>query len=284
MSEPAAVVVGYDGSPDAKRALAWAAAFAGATSAPVRVVVAVGDLRLHRLTHHETESRTVHEAALAADARAAVKAVGLEHASVDVVNQVPAAALLDAADESTVVVVGSRGHGRWSGTLSGSVSQHVGRHAPCPVVVVREQSDPDASRVVVATDGSPGCQPALEFGFEHARLTGAELLAVYVLEDLDGRYGTPAPQARGRTEDLELGLAEPVLSHALRGFPERYPDVRLREDLLIGSAVRNLADASEHAALLVVGSRGHGGFEGLLLGSVGQGLLQHARCPLVIAR
>lgn len=277
------VVVGYDGSPDAKLALRWAADFARLETAPLRVVAAVGELRLRHLTHPQARSTAAHDSPLVADARAAVDALGLDEASVEVMEEAPAPALLAAAGPSSVLVVGSRGHGRVAGTLSGSVSQHASRHAPCPVVVVREQADPDATRVVVAVDGSPGCQPALAFAFDYARLTGAELAATFVLSDLDGQFGTPASHS-GEHRDTELGLAEPVLSHALGDFPKRYPQVRLREELLVGSAARTLAESSERAALLVVGSRGHGGFDGLLLGSVGQGLLHEARCPLVIAR
>lgn len=283
MDGPVSVVVGYDGSPDAKLALRWAAGFAWLAAAPLRVVTAVGDLRLRRLTHPRAGSTATRESALVAEARAAVAALGTDEAASEVVEEAPAAALLQASGPSTVLVVGSRGHGRWSGTLSGSVSQHASRHAPCPVVVVREQSDPDATGVVVAVDGSPGCRAALEFAFGYADLMGVELTAVFVLEDLDGQFGTPADRAREHP-DSELGFAEPILSHALQGYRKRYPTVKLREELLVGSAVRSLAEASEHAALLVVGSRGHGGFEGLLLGSVGQGLLHEARCPLVIAR
>lgn len=279
----ASVVVGYDGSPDARLALRWAADLARLEAAPLRVVTAVGELRLRHLTHLQAGSTAEHESALVTDARAAVDALGLDAASLEVVEDAPAPALLQAAGPATVLVVGSRGRGRVAGALSGSVSQHAGRHAPCPVVVVRAPADPAATRVVVAVDGSPGCRPALTFAFDYADLTGAELVATFVLSDLDGAFGSPARHS-GEHRDTELGVAEPVLSHALGDFPKRYPRVRVREELLVGSVVRTLAESSEHAALLAVGSRGHGGFSGLLLGSVGQGLLHEARCPLVIAR
>jgi nucleotide-binding universal stress UspA family protein len=85
-------------------------------------------------------------------------------------------------------------------------------------------------------------------------------------------------------EDSELAAAEPILTETLNRYLEKYPDVPVHREVVAGSAVRSLADASEHAALVAVGSRGRGGFESLLLGSVGQGLLHHARCTMVIAR
>jgi nucleotide-binding universal stress UspA family protein len=279
----AKVIAGYDGSPDAKRALVWAADLARSKKAPLRVVVAMGDFRLRRVTELDVEWERVHEADLTADAQAAVAALDLEDASLEVSKHGPAPAVLDEADQASVIVMGSRGHGRLASAFVGSVSQHIAQHAACTVVVVREASDPHQDTVVVGVDGSDGGRPALDFAFEHASRTGAPVTALYVSENLRGRLGA-ARQEAVSPEDTELTAAEPVVAEALRPYAEKYPDVPVHRELAYGSAVRSLSDASEHAALVVVGSRGRGAFESLLLGSVGQGLLHHAHCPVVIAR
>src|SRR5512144_3020464 len=131
--QPGSVIVGYDGSPDAKRALAWGAELARSTGAPVRVVVATGDMRLRQVTELDQEWERSRVAELTADVRAAVAAAGLGEDAVEMVDAGPAPAVIVAADPSSVIVLGSRGHGRIAGALAGSVTQHVTYHAPCTV-------------------------------------------------------------------------------------------------------------------------------------------------------
>jgi nucleotide-binding universal stress UspA family protein len=278
---PDKVVVGYDGSPDAKRALAFAAALARSRNAPLRLVVGLGEFRVRRVTELDVEWVRAHEADLAADARAAVDALGFEGATLELSHAAPVPALLAAADETSVLVVGSRGHSRVAHVLAGSVSQHVARHAPCTVVVVREPADPAADTVLVGVDASSGCRPALELAFDHASRLGLSVRAMYV-----SQYAHPRPAGRHAmsAEDANLAAAEPLIVDAIKPYADKHPDVVVHRELLAGSAPRTLADASEHAALVVVGSRGLGAFESLLLGSVGQALLTHARCPVAIAR
>jgi nucleotide-binding universal stress UspA family protein len=75
-----------------------------------------------------------------------------------------------------------------------------------------------------------------------------------------------------------------VLAEALGGLGERYPDVRVHRELVRGRIRHTLIEASAGAGLVVVGARGRGGFAGLLLGSVSQALLHHARCPVAVVR
>lgn len=278
----ARVVAGYDGSPDAKRALAWAADLARTRKAPLRVVVALGDVRVRQVTGPDLDWEREQQAALSADAHAAVGALDLEEVSLEVSQRAPTPAILDEADESSVVVMGSHGHGRLAEVFIGSVSQHIAHYAPCTVVVVREPSDPAAEEVVVGVDGSAGCVPALDFAFDYASRKGAPVRATYVSQRRLAWFGR---QEESRTEaDAELAKAEHLVAETLEPYNEKHADVPVRKEVVTGSVVRALADASQHAALVVVGSRGRGAFESLLLGSVGQGLLHHARCPVVVAR
>ncbi len=273
------VIVAYDGSPDAKRALSWAADLARTRKAPLQVIVAMGDQRVRRVTELDVEWERTHEADLTADARAAVDALELDNASLELSHYPPTPAILDEADETSVIVLGSRGHSRLASFFVGSVSQHIAQHAPCTVVVVREPSDPEADTVVVGTDASAGCRPALEFGLDYASAHGMPVRATYVSE--------VAHRPEGRHvagEDENLAAAEPLIADAIKPYADKHPDLTVHRELLAGSPSRTLADASEHAALLVVGSRGRGAFESMLLGSVGQAMLHHARCTVVIAR
>lgn len=277
------VIVGYDGSPDAKRALAWANGLAKQLGAPLRVVVATGDMRLRQVTELDQEWERHRLAELVADARAAVAAVPLPRESLELVDAGPAPALIAGADRSSVIVVGSRGHGRVSGALSGSVTGHVARHAPCTVVVVREQSSPEATRVVVGVDASEGAEPALRFAFEHAERSGAPLTALHVLQT----WAPGPPYASRFVSDRfthALAEAEPMIDRALEAHASRHPSVPVERQVVAGTVGRVLSDASEEAALLVVGSRGRGAFASMLLGSVAQSVLHHAHCPVVVAR
>jgi len=282
-TQPGSVIVGYDGSPDAKRALAWGAGFARSTGASVRVLLATGDMRLRQVTELDQEWERARIAEATTDARTAVAGVPLDADALDVVDAGPAPALIVAAEPTSVIVLGSRGHGRISGAFAGSVTQHVAAHAPCTVVVVREQSNPDAKSVVVGVDGSEECKPALEFAFEHAERESLPLTALHVLHTLSP--GPPyASRFVGDRYARELGNAEPLIEEFLAEDVGKHPGVDVTREIVAGSIGRVLCDASEQAALLVVGSRGRGAFRSLLLGSVSQNVLHHARCPVVIAR
>ncbi len=75
-----------------------------------------------------------------------------------------------------------------------------------------------------------------------------------------------------------------MLAEALGGLGEKYPDVTVHRELVRGRVRHSLIEASADAGLVVVGARGHGGFTGLLLGSVSQALLHHAHCPVAVVR
>lgn len=136
----AAVVVGVDGSEGSKTALDWAAEYAEAVSAPVELVitwhypVAYGTVPMVGLDtdFEEMANKVISE--MAGEARAAHPEVGF---STKVVAGPAAAGLIHEANGAGLLVVGSRGHGAFTGMLLGSVSAHCVQHAPCPVAVVR---------------------------------------------------------------------------------------------------------------------------------------------------
>jgi nucleotide-binding universal stress UspA family protein len=134
--------------------------------------------------------------------------------------------------------------------------------------------------VVVGVDGSEGSRKALVWAIEEGKLRGSEVRACYVL---DRRYVEPewaslmSPPIDELRKEAAGRLAEIVA--------EAGGDQGVRQEVLVpegqGSA-KTLLDAAGDADLLVVGSRGHGGFQGLLLGSVSQQVLHHAPCPVVV--
>ncbi|AWE54923.1 universal stress protein [Streptomyces nigra] len=170
-----------------------------------------------------------------------------------------------------LLVVGARGVGGFVGMLLGSTAVSLAAHALCPVLVVRGEQGGDGP-VVVAADGSPRGERAVEFAFAEAALRGAELLAVHAWQP------DYAPAGTG------VEAAERLLALSVAGFAERYPDVVVRQQVLSGEPRETLIESSRNAQLMVVGARGRGGFAGLLLGSVSQAVLHHAHCPVAVVR
>lgn len=276
------IVVGVDPDPSQRPALAWAADEAARRGLPLRVVHAQGvptggywssQLRPSweqwNEALHEAGDRILEEAVAFVEER---------HPRVEVswllAEGHPAWVLREEAPNAAMVVVGSW-HLSSAQELFGSsaVGLPLTAHAPCPVVVLREPEHTGRRPpyLVVGVDGSPGSAPAVDFAFEEAALRGAELRALYVWHP---------PLLGSRDEDAAEREGRRVLSESVAGGAAAHPEVEVRRAFVRGHPVRVLTEASEHALGLVVGTRGHGGFTGMLLGSVSQGVLHHARCPV----
>lgn len=191
--------------------------------------------------------------------------------------------LTEMSDAASLLVVGSKGKGAFSGLLLGSVATSLASHCRCPLLVVRGNAEPSGP-VVVGVDGSPANRDAVAFAFEEASLRGAGLVAGHMWSEWSVPPAPPAdpsePYARqpGQLREEE----EALLSEALAGYGERYPDVAVEHSAVRGRTREGLIDASKGARMLVVGARGYGGFKGMLLGSVSQAALHHAHCPVVV--
>lgn len=145
-------------------------------------------------------------------------------------------------------------------------------------------------RMVVGVDGSRGAQEALRWALAEARLRGATVHVVHAwmvrfIETLPEPWVVgltpPGPSVEESYERLRGGAKE-VLDSSVRAAQEKEPGVEIEGELVEGHAVTELLKAARNAELLVVGTRGRGGFAGLLLGSVSQQCAHHAPCPLVI--
>jgi nucleotide-binding universal stress UspA family protein len=141
-----------------------------------------------------------------------------------------------------------------------------------------------SERIVVGIDGSETAKLAARWAASEAKLRDADLMFVCAWEVPAQTFGfgyTAIPEAL--VGDLAKG-AEATLADALEKVRSESPEVSVETAAVEGQPARVLLDASEDAGLLVVGSRGLGGFRDLLLGSVSQQCAHYAKCPVVIVR
>ncbi len=288
------IVCAVDGSDASKTAAKWAANTAVKRGIPLRLVssysmpqflYAEGMVPPQEL-YEDLEAETLEKIEEA-------KKVAVDFVpDVDVSHQIeegsPIDMLLDLSEQCTMIVMGSRGLGGLSGMVMGSVSAAVVSHASCPVVVVREDNhvteETKYGPVVVGVDGSGVSQKAIENAFKEADARGAELIAVHTWMDMQVQAslaGLSAAQQQWQVVEEEQNA---LLGHRLAGWQERFLDVKVTKVVTRDRPVRALADASEGAQLLVVGSHGRGGFKGMLLGSTSRALLQAAPCPMMVVR
>lgn len=275
------VVVGVDGSDAALDAVAWAAREAAARHADLLLVQAFDVAGLYAdaavaplLDDVEESIREESRATLDAARHAAAQAA--PEVAVDVAEdrRAPSTALVERSATAKLLVLGSAGRGAM-GTALGSVTLAVASHAGCPVVVVRGTSSDGP--VLVGIDGGPLSDVALEHAFAAAAEHGTGLVALHAWHD--GR--SPALRATGAFDRLREA-EERALAERLAGWSERYPDVAVERVIERAEPGRVLAQRSGAARLVVVATRGRGGFTGLLLGSTGLALVQRADCPVML--
>ena len=293
MSVSGLVVVGVDGSASALGAVEVAAREARLRGAGLKVVHAF----FWPATHVPLGSsplgppeggirnmveRLVDEAVQRA--RAAEPDVDVSHV---VVTGEPLTVLEAQSRDAELVVVGSRGAGGFVGLLVGSTAVRLAAHGRCPVLVVRERTQRETDGpIVLGVDGSVAGEHAVDFAFAEAAFRGADLVALHAWTTWNAPLPAP-PDLSEPYSNPPGALAEEeqrLLYEALAGHQERYPGVKVEHRVVHGNTREALIEASRSAQLVVVGTRGRGGFAGLLLGSVSQALLHHAHCPVAVVR
>jgi nucleotide-binding universal stress UspA family protein len=143
-----------------------------------------------------------------------------------------------------------------------------------------EAGSPRATGVVVGVDGSDESAAALRWAARQADLTGASLLAVISWQIPALAYGSFVSVAPEQYSFA--GAAEEVVAKAVAPISAEHPGLEVTTLVVQGPPALVLLHAAEDAALLVVGSRGHGAFTGMLLGSTSEHCVSHASCPVVV--
>lgn len=277
------IVVGVDPDPGRRTALAWAADEAHGRRLPLLLVLAQNvPTPGYRPTGGRPSWEEWNEALHATGDRLLKEAVAFvesRHPQVRVSGLLaeghPAWVLREQAQNATEVVLGS-----WHLSAvqelftSTAVALPLIAHAPCPVVVVPEREHGVQLRpyFVVGVDGSPQSVGAVDFAFEEAALRGAALRALYVWHP---------PRLGVVDEEAAVEEGRRLLSETVTVRAAAHPEVEVHHEVVRGHPVQVLAKESADALGLVVGTHGHGGFAGMLLGSVSQGVLHHAHCPVI---
>ncbi|MFL6126746.1 universal stress protein [Actinophytocola sp.] len=281
------IVVGVDGSPSSLQAVRWAAEEAVRHGHPLKLV------HVHQTPAGlpggmldpavvGTALRAQGESRLR-EARETVAEVSADLRPASVLAPAPVVPVL--AEESldaSLLVLGSRGLGGFTGLLIGSTAVALAGRVHCPMVVIRGDG-PAEGPIVVGVDGLRDAEAAVAFAFEEVSRHHADLVAVHA-------WTEPVVDTvlLGHSEPLDFApvqqRAYETLGERLAGWQEKYPDVRVVREVVRDHPSRALLRHAEGARLVVVGTRGRGGFRGLLLGSTGQHLLHHAPCPVAVVR
>jgi len=283
------ILVGVDGSPGSDAAIQWATAEAIMRGEPltlmhviapivvtwpaVPVAAGISGWQEERAQLVIGEGRVLVSAA-AGESPAPSVGTEIRHSGV-------AAGLIEASRDASMVAVGSRGMGAFGRMRVGSVSTSLLHHAHAPVAVIRTdqaQAPKHLSPVVLGLCGTSASEEATALAFEEAGLRGVDLVALHAWADTSVTTFLGIDVHRFEQEGHGL------LNERLAPWREKFPDVTVRHRLVVDQPARRLIDESHDAQLVVVGSRGRGGFAGMLLGSVSSRVAQDSQAPTMVVR
>jgi len=303
---PRGIVVGVDGSDHSHCALVWAAREAERRRRPLHIVTAYS-VPIFAASGLDGGYATVDDSVIREGAEAILKHALDKVAGYDidvdasVENGDASGVLLEISETAELLVFGTRGRGGFVGRLLGSVSSALPAHAKCPTVTVPlicadrlgETTDdkhvlaerakmgrqPIENVVVVGVDGSEQARVAvLEAAAQTERLS-ARLRVVCAVPQYTGSLAwVPTPMDR----DALFADIKVQLDAGVAWLRSHFPALQVETQLVDGSPVDILVDASRHVELVVVGTRGRGGFAGMLLGSTSDGVLHHAKGPVMV--
>ncbi len=277
------IVVGVDESPDAAAALRWAIDESRLRGSTVRATMCWGYLDQHHVAESAFDPDYGEDAASAALEALVVQATGLSNSTgidLNVLNDLPARGLLDDSAGADLLVLGARGIGAVKEVLIGSVSRQCLHHSTVPVIVVRKDAARRTfGRIVVGIDGSTAARRALHWALDEARMRKATVVVVHCWARplVGGVYAMTPLVDVARLEDAAHALVAEVVADA-----DTHELAPIDYTIVAGRAGEVLVSEAVDADLVVVGSRGLGGFRELLLGSTGHYVTHHAPCPVAV--
>ena len=282
-----AVVVGIDGSSQAWPALDIAADEATRLGKPLEIVHAYAFPAIYAAPVLIADASVENDLVTQAQSllRDAAKRVADRFPDLPVTTEVvadhPAQALIAASKGASVLVLGSRGLGGFKGLIVGSVTMQVSARAHAPVLVVPADSAKILGPVIVGIDGSDAAETALGRAYAHAQSRQSTLVVVHAWNASQSDFPWD-PVGAGSEHEHVQQVKERAVSEALAGWQDTYPDVKVERRVVRDHPANALLNEANLESLIVVGSRGRGGFRGLLLGSISQPVLHHASCAVEI--
>lgn len=287
------IIVGVDGSDASIEALRWAAHEATRRNVSMLIVscytVPVYGVQEADAFHTREDVARFEQGAATIVRQAAELVAEIDpHVVVEVMTALSAAAVTisEATRADDEIVVGATGHSGFMDGVLGSVATNVVHRSHVPVIVVPAKPVADSGvtmrKIVIGLDGSPASIAALDWAYEEALLTGAELTAVHgwIYPYSGERTVVSSARAQMQLDAMEqLKTSLESLGVLLTSGP-----IHVHPRLVEKSAVDALLDEANDADLVVIGSRGRGALRSTLLGSVSHSVAQHTNCPVVIIR
>ena len=280
-----AILVGVDGSHASYKATWWAANYAKHAGLTLQIVCAYSLPSYAAVSFDATYTAMGDDNAAHSDAQeilSKAKAIADEQgveATTLIVTGDPASVFVELSRNYNLIVIGNRGKGGLAERLLGTTSSSLPAYAYCPIVVVPYTDDDGnlmhlnntITRVAVGSDESKWGLKALEIAANFAAAWDAELDVI-----------SAVPNMKGSDDEGVMASFKDDLEVRIKPLEEAPPDLKINKQIVPGPAVGALTKASYDHDVVVVGSRGRGGFTGLLLGSTSQGLLQHAVGPVYV--
>lgn len=283
------ILVGVDGSREALQAAEWAAARAKLNNAQLQLVCAYA-LPSYTAASMESGFAVIDNDVIRASAQTVVDET-LTHlaklgyqAEGRVEPGDPTAVLVQLSEQADLIVVGTRGTGGFADRLLGATSSALPAYSRCPVVVVpgrgADQQFTPVKKIVIGVDGSRRSRKSLRRAIEEAALWGAQLTAVDAVPmassagvlawlpatvDRESILRDVRDELKAICKAESAGIGVEIHAHALDGNPAAL-----------------LTEFSTAVELVVVGTRGRGGFAGVLMGSTSQSVLAHSTCPVLV--
>lgn len=283
------ILVGVDGSREALQAAEWAAARAKINNAQLQLVCAYA-LPSYTAASMESGFAVIDNDVIRASAQTVVDET-LTHlaklgyqAEGRVEPGDPTAVLVQLSEQADLIVVGTRGTGGFADRLLGATSSALPAYSRCPVVVVpgrgADQQFTPVKKIVIGVDGSRRSRKSLRRAIEEAALWGAQLTAVDAVPMASSAGVLAWLPATVDRESILRDVRDEL--KAICKAESAGSGVEIHAHALDGNPAALLTEFSTAVELVVVGTRGRGGFAGVLMGSTSQSVLAHSTCPVLV--